>query len=230
MNWNKITLFKFQQIEVINEKPIDELEKILLSVCVVFGMTEYELDQCTPQKAGKLCTKVSKIFSTPFKTKAENKIGKYEIKYDPYQFRFGQYMELSFFLSRGPVQNAHKILASVSNEPGKENDSSKHAERADYFLTQPIEKITGSISLIVEKFASFNKDYKWLFGLSEDEREVSVHRFNKKYGWVYSAEQVRHHEGISLEDVYNLQTTHVFSDLSYLKEKSSYEREQYKKM
>lgn len=227
-NWNKISLFKFQQIEEINSRKIDDLDKILFTVCVVYDMTEYELDNYNPVKAAKLCKSVAGIFSSPFESKPSKQIGKYEINYDPHTMRFGQYMELSFYMTNTTV-NAHKIMASISNYKGV-NDSSEHAIKSEYFLQQPIEKIIGSLKLITEIFSSFNKSYSWLFGLDTDvhEAEAIVDPFNKKYGWVYSAEQVAAYERITINEVSNLQTTHVFNDLAYLKAKSKYEIEQFK--
>jgi len=228
LNWNKISLYKFQQIDVINNRnDLDDLDKLLFTTCIVCDLTEYQLDNMKPVKSGKLIRKVSELFSKPFEPKPFNKIGFYSLNYDTGSMRFGQYMELSFFLSGDTIAAAHNILASMSGN----NDSDNHSLRAEYFLTQPITMITGTISRFIENFRAFNKSYEWLFGLDVDVHEPGAVNdpFNKKYGWHYAAEQIAIYERIKLDDVYNLNIRNVFNDLAYLKAKSKYEIEQLKK-
>ena len=52
--WSKISLFKFQQIDAINARyDLPDIDKALFSACVVFNMTEYELDNSSNKKATK---------------------------------------------------------------------------------------------------------------------------------------------------------------------------------
>lgn len=225
-NWNKITLFKFQQIEAINAKEdMSDIDKTLFSTCIIFNLTEYQLDNMKLKHAAKLIKKVTEIFNHPFEPKPFEVIGKYMINYDPFSMRYGQYRELSYYLSENIIANAHKVLASISNEPDYVNDSATHSERAEYFLKQPITRITGSIAFILEKFKAFNKKYQWLFGLDSEthDEHVKADPFNKKYGWLYAGEQVARLEGIPLDSVDMFPTIHVFSQLAYLKEKDAYE-------
>lgn len=64
--WNNISLFQFQQIDEITNRGIDELDKILFQTCVIFGLTEFELDNMAPAKAAKLMQKVSTIYTAEF--------------------------------------------------------------------------------------------------------------------------------------------------------------------
>lgn len=229
--WNKITLFKFQQIDAINNKELPELDKLLFSTCVVYNLTEYQLDNMGAIPAMKLTNKVAAIFSKPFTPEPVKRIGKYQLNYDPSSMRFGQYMELSHYLSSNPIGNAHNVMASISNVVTKANNSEHHGKRAAYFLRQPIRKIIGTLSKFMAIFADFNKSYDWLFGLDKEtnDAEVRTDPFNKKYGWMYAAEQVAAYEKIKLNEVYDMNIRNVFNDLAYLKAKSKYEIEQYKK-
>lgn len=223
MNWNNISLFKFQQIDAINAKSIDDIDKILYTTCIVFNMTEYQLDNTDPQKALKLTSKVSKIFENLFEPKPFKRIGKYFINYDVSKITLGQYIELSFFLSTNQIQNAHYALASVTNR------KYDHRKKADYFLHKPITKIMGSLKLIIERFSAFNKEYNDLFGLDKEvSGDVQTNSFNKRYGWIYSASQIAEYERISLEQAFSIPIRQAFNDLAYLKAKTKYEAEQLK--
>lgn len=222
--WNKISLYKFQQIDAINKRNVDDLEKILLHVCIVFEMGVHELTNTDPVKVSKLCKQVGEIFSAPLEPAPYDRIGKYFLNYDISKIRFGQFIELDFFL-KDFIGNAHKTLASISNEQEQVNDSETHGERADYFLTQPIIKITGSLKKVVEQFSAFKKNYPSLFGLNNSVENDSVHedKFNKTYGWWYSAEAVANYKRITLDETYSLNVRDAFSALGYLKAKQKYE-------
>jgi hypothetical protein len=51
----------------------------------------------------------------------------------------------------------------------------------------------------------------------------------RKYGWIYQATIIAEHEKIKLAEVYELPTLQALNDLSYLKSKNSFDREQMKK-
>lgn len=229
-HWNKISLAKFQQIEAVKaRRDIDEVDKVLFTTCIIFNLTEHQLNNAGVKKANKLISKVSKIFETEFKPEAKKRIGKYFINYDPSAMTFGQYVELSFFLN-SPVQNAHYILASISNTLFRKNNSAHHRRKSEYFLHQPITKVTGSVTQIIENFKAFNKEYSVLFGLEKDVTgDVQQDPFNKRYGWTYSAEEVAKYERITLDQAYALPVRQALNDLAYLKAKSKYEAEQLKK-
>jgi hypothetical protein len=228
--WDKISLYKFQQVEAINSrKDLPDLDKILFSVCAVFDHTEYELDNLPIKKVDKMASEITKIFSTPFEPKAFNRIGKYFINYDISKVTLGQYIELSFFLQQ-PIQNAHYTLATVSNSIFQKNKASEHRKKAGYFLKQSITKISASLSKIIEKFTEFNKEYSGLFGLDKEVTgDVQEHKFNKRYGWIYSASQVAEYERITLNEAMKLPVRQALNDLAYLKALSNYQAEQLKK-
>lgn len=226
-NWDKITLFKFQQVdEINNRKGISDIDRLLFTTCVVFNLTEYQLDNTPLKQAQKLIDKVSEIFSSEFNPPPQKKIGKYKMNYDPAKLTFGQYIDLSFFLQSKPIQTAHYVLASMADK-----DAEKHKQRAEYFLYQPIRKVVGSIALFIERFVVFNNEYKDLFGLDSEVtgQEAKVDFFNKRYGWLYSASQIAEYERISLEQALSLPIRQAFSGLGFLKAKAKYDHEQLKR-
>lgn len=223
-SWKRISLYRFQQIEEINNRNISDLDKTLWTICAVFDKTEYELDNLPVKKVEKLIGKVETIFKSDVKTKPAKKIGKFKVQYDPSKLTFGQYTELAFFL-QAPIKNAHYVLASMVSP-----DASKHRERAEYFLGLPIEKVLGAFSLFIEKFGQFNGEYKNLFGLDPavNGESATESQFNKYYGWIYAASQIAEYERITLDETYALPVRRAFNDLAYLKAKSKYEAEQTK--
>lgn len=230
-SWEDISLFKYQKIEEYNtNENLDDLAKVLFSVCVVYDKTEYELDQAGLKVAGKLSNRVQKIFEQKFDPVPEKRIGRYFLNYNPASMTFGQYVELMFFM-QDPPRNAHFIMASISNKWLRKNRSKDHRRKAEYFLHQPVTKIIGSLKLFIERFAAFNAEYKSLFGLNDEAggKEAQGNFFNKRYGWIYSATQVAKHEGIKLDEVFGLPVRQALNDLAFLKAKSEYEAEQIKR-
>lgn len=231
--WDKISLYKFQQIDAINKSEgLSDLEKACFATCTIFDMTEYELDSIyltDTKKCTKLLNGTAAVFSSPFKPRPCKRIGKYFIEYDPAALTLGQYTELSFFL-QSHIQNAHYTLASISNKLWRSNNADDHREKAEYFLHQPVLKIMGSLGLFIQQFRAFNNEYKGLFGLDiETAGDVQSDRFNKRYGWVYSASQVAEHERISMEQAMGLPIRQALNDLVYLKALGIYQAEQLKR-
>lgn len=224
-SWKDITLFQFQAIEQINSrKDLGDDDKVLYSVCAVFNMTEYQLDNTKPRKAAKLINAINKIFSAPFIQKAYDRIGLYFLNYNPGSMTFGQYVELCFFLQQ-PIQHAHYILASISNRLFFKEKV--HKKRAEYFSQQPITKVIGSVTRLQEAFAEFNKEFNNLFGLSEKVHDpaAKVDKFNKRYGWTFSAERVADYERITIDEAYKLPVRQALNALTYLKAKDDYIKE-----
>ncbi len=231
--WRKISLFKFQQIDVINANAnMSAIDKALFSTCIIFDLTEYQLDNTKPEKAAKLLSKVNRIFETDFNSKAKKRIGKYIINYDVANATFGQFIELSYFLtSKNPLQNAHYILASFSRQIFGKYNTSEHRKRADYFQQQSIVNAAGSMTKILEAFANLTKEYKDLFGLDQDVNGITAQEdiFNRRYGWIYSASQVAAYERITMDQAFALPVRQALNDLIYLKARAKYEYEQTKK-
>jgi hypothetical protein len=229
MNWSNITLAKFQQIEAVNSLNLSDIDKVLFSVCIIYNMTEFELDNTAPGKVLKMTEHVSKVFESPFNPKAQNKIGRYFINYDISKITFGQYIELAFFL-QDTVSHAHYIMATISKQWMRKHTANDHRKKANYFLTQPVTAIMGGVSLIKERFEEFNKEYGKLFGVDKTVAgDVQEEEFNKRYGWIYSATQVKEHEGIKLDDAFALPVRQALNDLVFLKAKGKYEAEQLRK-
>lgn len=223
--WKNISLFKFQQIEAINNTPgYDELGKVLSSACIIFDMTEHELDNKPMSKVSKIVAAVTRVFNSPFEPRVLNSIGAYQLNFDIPGISFGQYIELSFFL-QSHIGKAHYALASISSRRFGKYKTEGHWKRAEYFLYQPAELAIGCLKALMEKFVRFNQEYNNLFGLDQEthEPEVQGDRFNRRYGWTYSASCVAEYERITLDQAFALPVRQALNDLAYLKEKANYE-------
>lgn len=227
-----ITLFKFQNIQAINATEMSDIDKVLFSVCAVFDLTEYQLDNMLRRKVNRLIKKTVAIFKQSFTNKPLKRIGKYIVNYDISKLTFGQYIELSFFFSKDkdPVINAHYAMASVTRLGFKKYKTTDHKVRAEYFLTRPVIDIVGSLALLIKNYNEFNAEYKSLFTLDPDiHGEMIYDLFNKRYGWVFSAGEVAKYENITLDQAYGLPIRQALNDLNYLKEKSKYDDKLLKK-
>lgn len=230
MKWRDITLAKFQQIEQVNSRDIPDIDKVLFTTCIVFDRTEYQLDNEKPKKVLKLMNKMQSIFEMPFNSRPTKQIGRYRINYDISRITLGQYVELSYFINKGVINNAHLMLASMANIRKKKYSSADHREKAEYFHGQPVDLVIGAATQIKENYDRFNSGYQSLFGIdTEVAGNVQNDEFNKRYGWIYSATQVAQHEGISLDVAYGLPIIQAFNDLLFIKAKGKYEMEQLRK-
>lgn len=233
MNWNSITLYKYQQIEEVNKRELTDIDKVLFSVCYVFDLTEHQMDNTAPAKVLKMTTRMQKIFESPFSPKALTKIGRYVINYDVSKMTFGQYIELAFFLADKAkvTQYAHYIMATISRQWPRKHTTKDHRKKANYFLNQPVEKVIGGVNRVLDSFGRFNIEYKSLFGIDPDVAgNVQNEDFNKRHGWIYSATKVAQHEGIKLDDAFALPVRQALNDLVFIKAKEKYDAEQLKKL
>lgn len=230
MTWRNISLGKFQQIEKINKTDLPDLDKVLHTVCVIYGKTEYEINNEKPEKVVKMISKMQPVFEAPLNIMACDRIGKYVVNYDVSRITFGQYIELSFFISNGIENNIHYILATMSTRWLRKHTSKDHRKKADYFLTQPVGVTIGSLNKIQESYNQFNRRYQSLFGVDPNvSGEVQNDEFNKRHGWIYSATQVKDHEGLTLDQTFALPVIQAFNALVFLKAKGKYEMEQFRK-
>lgn len=229
-SWNDITLANFQRIDLLKQnRDLDDLDIMLFSICEIYGMTEYELDNAG-EKAHKLISTVSKVFSAPFKPVCKHRIGKYRLQFDPAKWTYGQFVELMFFLKQR-IQHGHYVLASISTALWKKYDAENHRKRAEFFQQVPITVVTGCINRLIENLEQFKKEYSALFGLPEEQeagQSVSMSRFSERYGWIYSATQLAEYERIPLEEVYQMPLRQALNNLVYLKELAKYQIEQAK--
>lgn len=217
--WNKISLYKFQQVDKITKDQISEQDKALRIVCILFDLTEYQLDNLPDKKVRKHISHIKKITEAELNTNPQKKVGKFSINYDISNLAFGQYVDLNFFF-QSTTKNAHLALASIVSKQAE-----SHKQRAEYFQTLPVVKLWGSYNHFISQFESFNKEYKSLFDVGEEAEDGNKvdDNFNNRYGWIYSASQVAEYERITLDDAFALPVRRALNALAYLKAKAKHD-------
>jgi len=87
----------------------------------------------------------------------------------------------------------------------------------------------------LQSIQTIDNQFKGLFDGSDDSTEheslgsrESGERFMRLYGWIYQVDIVSEFEKISLSEVYDMPVIQFLNDLSYLKAKQHYEKQQIK--
>jgi hypothetical protein len=144
MKWNELTLWQYQQLmpTITNpNKDWTELDAEVKQLCIVTGLTEYQIDSLSLTALKELRKELA-FLSEPIDGKPINYIvtnGKrYRINYDIKNMPSARYIESKVF-SKDTLANLHKIAASMVI-PQKRNwfgkwvdqdyDASKHEEYA----------------------------------------------------------------------------------------------------
>jgi hypothetical protein len=144
MKWNELTLWQYQQLmpTITNpDKDWTELDAEVKQLCIVTGLTEYQIDSLSLTALKELRKELA-FLSEPIDGKPVNYIvtnGKrYRINYDIKNMPSARYIESKVF-SKDTLTNLHKIAASMvipqkRNWLGKwvdqDYDASKHEEYA----------------------------------------------------------------------------------------------------
>jgi hypothetical protein len=144
MKWNELTLWQYQQLmpTITNpNKDWTELDIEVKQLCIVTGLTEYQIDSLSLTALKELRKELA-FLNDPIEGKPVNYIvtnGKrYRINYDIKNMPSARYIESKVF-SKDTLANLHKIAASMVI-PQKRNwfgkwvdedyDASKHEEYA----------------------------------------------------------------------------------------------------
>lgn len=225
MKWYDITLRQYQEIERINETQPDDLDRLAFVVCLLWGMSEEEVDNMGARKFLKCAAKVQRLFdskpSVPWwRYRVSNKFIT-----DATKITFGQFIEVQHWVKSGVVYNMHLLAASIhkGNQP--------HHEKAEGMLERPAPVVMLAVGKFMESFDALVKSYAGLFELNtpvvdedgDKPMKEQHHAFLDQYGWIFSATKVADHEGIKLEDAFNLPVVQALNDMSYLKSKQKYE-------
>jgi len=144
MKWNELTLWQYQQLMPTITKPDKdwtELDTEVKQLCIVTGLTEYQIDSLSITALKELRKELD-FLDEPIEGKPVNYIEvndkRYRINYDIKNMPSARYIESKVF-SKETLLNLHKIAASMvipqkRNWYGKwidqDYDASKHEEYA----------------------------------------------------------------------------------------------------
>jgi hypothetical protein len=142
MKWNNLTLWQYQQIMPIitnPEKDWTELDKEVKLLCIVTGLTEYQIDSLAIEDLKEL-RKELVFLDEPIEGKPVDFIvingRRYRMNYDIKNMPAARYIESKVF-SKDTLANLHKIAASMVIPQKKtwfgkwvddKYDASKHEE------------------------------------------------------------------------------------------------------
>jgi hypothetical protein len=217
-----MTLADYQRIAAFWNEGDDEVSQIAWIVMDMYGMTYDEVDQMDPKLFLKYSNKAAKQFrniaNRPFWSML-----KFET--DASKITLGQFVEIQHFIKIGQVDAMHLVGASIWK------DKRPHVEKSNILLKTNIRHVLQDVSKFYVSFAAFVDTYKGLFETDaiEDEGEEIAkpekpHPFINQYGWIYSAKQVADHEGVTLDEAFDLPVVQAFNDLAYLKAFQSYQK------
>lgn len=223
MRWNKVTVEKYQQLDHINNLDRDEIEKLALTVCVLWDKTPDEVNDLG-EKFLRYARQVERMFLMP----PAKVWWPLEMQQDATKINYGQFVEVMFFVKSGLVSNLHHIAASLMS------GDTDHHERAQSVLSEPVQSVLQPVQKFMESWEKLLFSYANLFEIEEQlhgiEREKEEpHPFLDQYGWIFSATQIADHERIPLDKVWELPVIQALNDLAYLKSKRKYEEWQAEK-
>ncbi len=174
MNWNKISVWQYQNIvKTLANKDLDEIDKSTKTICIVYNMTENQVNSLT-QSQYKAKLKECDFLNTlpqgkPVKIIKIN--GKrYRPIYDITKMPFARYVESKAFAS-DIYGNLHKLGATMVM-PQKKNwlgmwvddeyDAGKHEEYAEDILQANFEEVYFSLVFFYQIFRNWievTRDY-----------------------------------------------------------------------
>jgi hypothetical protein len=118
MKWNNLTLWQYQQIMPIitnPEKDWTELDKEVKLLCVITGLTEYQIDSLAIEDLKELRKELA-FLDEPIEGKPVDFIvineRRYRMNYDIKNMPAARYIESKVF-SKDTLANLHKIAASM---------------------------------------------------------------------------------------------------------------------
>lgn len=119
LSWPDITVQQFIDIYRLSlTPPIDEMERVERIICILYNMSEQEVEDLPMKEFSAIAKQVAFVMSgkIPGKPVKQIKVGRqrYDIIYDPTKLRHRQYVELIHFGDK-PVEQMHMIMASVVN-------------------------------------------------------------------------------------------------------------------
>lgn len=193
MNWKDISVWQWQQLQLIAKKDGDtELDKAVKTLAILTDRTENDIDSlsvATLTRELKSISWISKEEPNPKPVDVIKVNGKrYRCIYDIRNIPFARYIESKFF-AEDVVLNLHKIMASMVR-PMKltwrgwkvaKYDASKHEEYAQDLLSAPFESVYGSVVFFCQVFSDSIKSSKDFMiadlitnGMTSEEAEMTM--------------------------------------------------------
>jgi hypothetical protein len=224
-----VKLYQYQRLAGFYDPENDEIQMISLLICDYFGLELNEIYSMNPKKFIRYTKKIIKLFNQVNKKPFWVRI-KFET--EAKKITLGQFIEVQHFLKDGQSESLHLVGASIWD------DKRDHVQKAELISNMPANYVLNDIMKFINSFNDLINLYKGLFEIQEEIQNSEIdeikneidepHEFISKFGWFFSAKQIAAHEGIKLEDAYNLPIVQALNDLAYLKSEQSYKNKKSK--
>lgn len=213
-------LSQYQRIVSFWDAENDEVTQVALIICDLFDLSYEDVDKMAPKKFIRLSKKVERLFSKLNKKPFFSRI---KFTTDARKINFGQFIEVQHFMKQGEIDAMHLISATIWK------DNRDHVTKASILLNLNVRRFLNDYTSFLKSFSDLLKSYEGLFEVEQSEEEEDAivekpHVFIEQYGWIYSAKQIAEHEGISLDQAFELPILQAFNTLAYLKSFQSYQK------
>jgi hypothetical protein len=215
-----MTLSQYQRIAAFWSAENDEVTQVALIICDMYAMTYDEVNTMDPKKFIRLSKQVEKSF---YKLDKKPFFMRMKFTNDATKINLGQFIEVQHFMKQGEIDAMHLICATIWR------DERHHELKASILLDTNVRYVLKDFTTFLLSFSELLKSYKGLFEVEQSEEEEDAivekpHSFIDQYGWIYSAKQIAEHEGISLDQAFDLPILQAFNTLAYLKSFQSYQK------
>lgn len=119
-SWQTLTVGQYQELYRLSlSTGLDDFAKLEKAICIVYNLSENQVDDLSITKFKQLASEVSFVFESeviPGKAQKYIKAGtkKYLVNYNVTDLTHGQYVSIQHFADK-PIENMHYILACVVN-------------------------------------------------------------------------------------------------------------------
>ena len=217
-----MTLAEYQRTAALYNDENDNIAQIAWIIMDMFNMTYEEVDNLDKRTflkySKKIANKFHNIDKKPFWSW-------FRLETDATKITLGQFIECQHFMKQGEIDAMHLVGASIWK------DKRDHKTKSEILLNTNVRHVLQDVTRFYLSFAELINSYKGLFEKDEIEDESDEpmkadkpHPFIDQYGWIFSAKQVAEHEGLTLDQAFDLPVVQAFNDLAYLKAYQSYQK------
>lgn len=214
-----MTVQQYQRLATFWNEEGNSIDQIALVICDLFNKSPETVNNFTEKQFLKYLKKTQRVFE---RLMVAPMFSRYTFKTDAETLTLGEFIEVQHFLKMGKLDGMHYVLATMWR------NKSPHKLKADKMQSVNARDVLMSFFQFIESYEALLNSYSGLFEIEEDiEDEEPVkkeipHPFIDQYGWIFSAKQVAEHNGITLDEAYELPILQAFNDLAYLKSYQSY--------
>lgn len=222
-----MTVAQFQRVNEITQTTPDTVEQLAWIICEVFGKDPNDVAKWSALKFLRYTAKLNR------RTNANpRRLFGVKLQTDAAKITFGQFIEVQHWLKLAPdnvVAVMDLVAASIRPTPVDDHAAEVERIRGKHFAG-----IAQQVASFVESQNALLQSFSGLFGIDKAEEPTPEdepltpkepeHPFVERYGWFYSAEEIRDLKGIPLDGVYRLPTLEAFNYLAYLKSRGEYNK------